>query len=163
MNRITFVEDQSRSISRTHPKELDVLGWLNIWEDAEAYFDGNRDQGYGGYRYDGRWNNIVDKLVRFYNLDHQSTLLDIGCAKGYLVNDYCEHKLVGKATGIDISMYALVQGKREGMRGDFFCGNAQSLPFFDDEFDLSFCKDSLHNILSESELVKSLSEIERVS
>ncbi len=33
-------------------------------EYGRAYFDGTRDTGYGGYRYDGRWVPIAEDMVR---------------------------------------------------------------------------------------------------
>jgi SAM-dependent methyltransferase len=162
MSRVVFVNDK-RSTNRSLPKSLDVLDWLNVWEDSETYFDGSRDHGYGGYKYDGRWVEIVGKLKNYYCLNNESSMIDIGCAKGFLVNDYCKNDSLGYATGFDISLYALIQGKRLGMKGDFFCGNTQSLPFSDNNFDLAFCKDTLHNLLTREELLSSIKEIERIS
>ena len=162
MRRVSFVQDKKRNISRTLSKSLDVLEWLSIWEDSDVYFDGDRNYGYGGYQYDGRWSEVVRVIYDFYKLNKNSSLLDVGCAKGFLVHDYNNSHLVGDAAGIDISLYALIQGKRTGMKGDFFCGNATCLPFNKGEFDLIFCKDTLHNILSKDELITAIREIERV-
>ena len=90
-------------------------------------------------------------------------MLDVGCAKGFLVNDFNVDLRVGSATGLDISLYALLKGQRDGMKGTFYCSNAIEMPFFDKEFSIVFCKDSLHNILDREELVQALKEIERVS
>lgn len=163
MKRISFFEDRNRELDRSKSKSIDVLEWLSIWEDSETYFDGSRDQGYGGYYYDGRWKVIVESLSEQYDLGPQNTLLDVGCAKGFLVNDFCADPRVGLAFGVDISLYSLIQGKRSGMIGTFFCANATQLPFFDNQFDLVFCKDTLHNILTEDEVIVALKEIQRVS
>ena len=32
------------------------------------YFDGSRDYGYGGYRYDGRWGPVAQDIVAHYGL-----------------------------------------------------------------------------------------------
>ena len=163
MQRVCFFNDLNRSLDRNESKQLDVLDWLSIWEDSQVYFDGNRDFGYGGYHYDGRWKKTVGDLKKHYNLDKNSTLLDVGCAKGFLVHDYNEDDGLGCGVGVDISMYALIVGKRVGMSGSFFCANATKLPFEDKSFDLVFCKDTLHNILTEEELIIALKEIQRVS
>lgn len=35
---------------------------------GREYFDGNRSQGYGGYRYDGRWVVVATRMRDFYSL-----------------------------------------------------------------------------------------------
>ena len=89
-------------------------------------------------------------------------MLDLGCAKGFLVNDFNNDNRVGRAEGVDISIYALIQGIKSKMNGRFVCANFTSLPYNNDEFSLIFCKDSLHNILSKEEVIQSLKEINRV-
>ena len=53
----------------------------------KEYFDGTREQGYGGYKYDGRWIEVSQKLQNIFNLKDNSKILDIGCAKGFLLYD----------------------------------------------------------------------------
>ena len=36
------------------------------------YWDGNRRYGYGGYRYDGRWKGVAQKLIKQYKLSNKS-------------------------------------------------------------------------------------------
>ena len=55
---------------------------------------------------------MVDLLTQKYKLNEESTLLDVGCAKGYLVWDYEKRENLGSAIGIDISLYALLKGKK---------------------------------------------------
>ena len=35
---------------------------------GEMYFDGPREYGYGGYKYDGRWIPVAKEIVSRYNL-----------------------------------------------------------------------------------------------
>jgi ubiquinone/menaquinone biosynthesis C-methylase UbiE len=163
VKRKVLIEDNAPRPVRKGSTELDVLEWLRVWEAGHDYFDGDRKLGYGGYSYDGRWTNVSDKLIQIYDLKQNSTLLDIGCAKGYLVNDFHNDPRVGEACGVDISAYALIVGVREGMKGNFFCCNTTNLPFKNNSFDFAFCKDTLHNILTEDELIRSIREIGRVS
>src|SRR6185437_14625017 len=51
------------------------------------YFDGPREQGYGGYHYDGRWRAVARKVVEHFRLKPGDRVLDIGCAKGFLLRD----------------------------------------------------------------------------
>jgi cyclopropane fatty-acyl-phospholipid synthase-like methyltransferase len=51
------------------------------------YFDGERKYGYGGYRYDGRWRPVARDLIQYFGLEPGMRVLDVGCAKGFLVKD----------------------------------------------------------------------------
>src|SRR3981081_2748322 len=48
---------------------------------GREYFDGTREQGYGGYRYDGRWVPIARDMAKHFNLKSRDRVLDIGCPK----------------------------------------------------------------------------------
>src|SRR5204863_6366754 len=54
------------------------------------YFDGTRDTGYGGYRYDGRWKPIAQAIVERYRLRPGQRVVDIGCGKGFFLRDLAE-------------------------------------------------------------------------
>ncbi len=162
MKRIELDFNENRSISKHNMNSISLQDWLNIWNADQVYFDSDRLFGYGGYKYDGRWMKVVDSLIEKFKLNKNSSLLDLGCAKGFLVNDFNENENVGIAKGIDISLYALLEGYKLGMKGDLICSNFTELPFNDNEFSLVFSKDSLHNILTKKEIIKSLKEIERV-
>ena len=151
-----------RNVKRIASKSHNALEWLDIWESAKTYYDGERSMGYGGYSYDGRWKEVVSDILKYYKLNKNDNLLDVGCAKGFLVNDFNDNPNVGFAKGLDISMYALLSGLNLGMKGDFVCGNAMDLPFENKEFSLVFSKDTLHNILNKNELILALKEIQRV-
>jgi len=49
------------------------------------YWDGDRNTGYGGYRYDGRWRPIAEHMVDHYVIRPGQSMLDVGCGKGYLL------------------------------------------------------------------------------
>jgi len=59
-------------------------------EFGEEFFDGERLYGYGGYHYDGRWKKVAERFRDHYNLPEEATILDIGCAKGFLLHDFRE-------------------------------------------------------------------------
>lgn len=129
---------------------------------GKEYFDGTRQQGYGGYHYDGRWKPVVHRFKDYYDLSNDSHILDIGCAKGFLLHDFLEEMPGVTVAGLDISDYAL--SCATDLVKPFIClGNAKELPFPDDFFDLVICINSLHNILELDEVKLALREIERVS
>ena len=50
------------------------------------YWDGDRKFGYGGYKYiPGYYTPLAKKLIKSYNLNDNSKVLDIGCGKGFLL------------------------------------------------------------------------------
>ena len=57
---------------------------IKSWRLDQYYFDGTRQQGYGGYKYDGRWKSVALSMIKHYSLKQNAKILDIGCAKGFL-------------------------------------------------------------------------------
>ena len=59
------------------------------------YWDGDRNHGYGGYKYiPGKWTEVAKKLIKLYKLNEKSKVLDVGCGKGFLL--YEIKKLIPK-------------------------------------------------------------------
>lgn len=125
------------------------------------YWDGERRYGYGGYHYDGRWEAVVKRLVKHYKLKPESSLLDIGCGKGFLLYDCKRLFPQMKIRGIDISKYAVENAKQE-VKQSIDLGSVCNLPYPDNHFDLILSVNTLH-YLHIYDLKKALGEIERVS
>ncbi len=126
------------------------------------YWDGDRRYGYGGYRYiQGRWTPVARALIDQYGLTAKSSVLDIGCGKGYLLYEL-QCLMPGiSLTGFDISEYALRDMHPE-LTGYFFKHRAQDIyPFKNQTFDLVISLGTLHN-LRLFELKTALQEMERV-
>jgi len=125
------------------------------------YFDGSRDYGYGGYKYDGRWIPIAEDIVSYFKLQPGQRVLDVGCAKGFLVKDLIKVCPGLEVFGLDISEYALMNCEPE-IVGRLHLGNAKNLPFPDDSFDVVIAINTLHN-LERNDLVVALKEIQRIA
>jgi len=128
-------------------------------EYGELYFDGPRVYGYGGYSYDGRWRPVAKDMVKHFGLKAGDKVLDVGCAKGFLVKDFMELGI--EAFGIDVSKYALMNCELETV-GRLQIGSADNLPFPDGSFDAVIAINSIHN-LPRSQCLKALQEIERLA
>lgn len=127
---------------------------------AREYFDGERGQGYGGYRYDGRWVPVAERFRDHYRLRAGARVLDIGCAKGFLMHDLRGAVPGLRVTGLDISSYALANAM-DDVRAGLVQGSADRLPFADRSFDLVVSINTVHN-LDRSGCVRALAEMERV-
>ena len=126
------------------------------------YFDGDRAYGYGGFSYNPKfWGEVVKDIASFYHLDESSSILDVGCGKGFMLYDF-KRLLPGLSVrGIDISEYAIANSKYE-VSDVLSVGNAKDLPFPDNSFDLVLSINTIHN-LDEFECSQALKEIERVT
>ena len=124
------------------------------------YWDGDRKFGYGGFYYDGRWENVAYELRDHYNLKKGDKILDIGCGKSFLLYELMRAIPGVQVYGLDISRYALAYAKEEV--APFLCeGRAEYLPFKDQTFDFVISITTLHNLYCYN-LEHALREIERV-
>ena len=128
---------------------------------GREYFDGDRGQGYGGYRYDGRWVPIAERMRDFYGLAAEDLILDVGCAKGFLLHDFRAVIPGVHVAGLDLSAYA-VERAMDDVRPFVLVGSADALPFADKSFDLVVSINTVHN-LERDRCVLAISEMERVS
>ncbi|MBF0295818.1 MAG: class I SAM-dependent methyltransferase [Magnetococcales bacterium] len=124
------------------------------------YWDGERQYGYGGYRYDGRWLPVAERMVRHYGLTADSRILDVGCGKAFLLYEFTRALPGITVAGLDISAYGLQHAKEE-VRPFLTLGNATALPYPDQSFDLVLSAGTLHNLYC-YDLEKAIREIERV-
>jgi SAM-dependent methyltransferase len=128
---------------------------------GQEYFDGPREYGYGGYRYDGRWIPVARDMVAHFGLKPGDRVLDIGCAKGFLVKDLMQVCPGLEAFGIDISEYALMHCEREVI-GRLHLGSCEKLPFPDGSFSAVIAINTIHNCDRDG-VIRSLREIQRLS
>jgi len=128
---------------------------------GREYFDGDRTQGYGGYRYDGRWVPVAKRMKEFYGLRAGHRILDVGCAKGFLLHDLREVIPGLRVAGVDISRYA-VENAMETVRACVLIGSAEALPFAAKSFDLVISINTAHNLELEA-CTRAIREMERVS
>lgn len=124
------------------------------------YWDGDRKHGYGGFYYDGRWRPVAEEMVEHYQLPPDAKILDVGCGKAFLLYELTQVLPGASVAGIDVSEYGVEHAKEE-VKPSLQIGNAVSLPFDDDAFDLVISINTLHN-LTIDELWRAFQEIERV-
>ena len=167
MNKLqNFVEKLHNSTKRNYLERMknNKSHCMTIAQKYDYdYWDGKRDYGYGGYKYiPKRWYPVAKKIIEEYNLDNNSSILDIGCGKGFLLYEIKSILPDIKIHGFDISSYAL-NCALDGIKENLFVHKAQDIyPFSDLEFDLAISLGCLHNLYL-NELKIALNEITRVS
>ena len=132
---------------------------VSSYRDKNLY-DGARKYGYGGFVYDGRWKKIAYKICQTYNLTNSSTILQLGCEKGFLLHDI--KSLYPKITvrGVDMSRYA-IDNSMPDVKKKLILGNYTKLKFKDNEFDFVIALGVVYS-LNLADAIKCLKEIIRV-
>ena len=148
------IDERGKLVTEKHRKVARQFG--------KEYFDGERLYGYGGYSYHPRfWQATVKRFRDYYQLADDASVLDVGCAKGFMLHDFKELMPNLSIAGIDISEYA-IEHAIETVRSYLRVGNAKGLPYEENSFDLVIAINTIHNLPLE-ECQQALREIQRVS
>lgn len=126
----------------------------------ERYYDGDRNNGYGGYKYDGRWKKIAEFMIKEYKLTKDSAILHIGCEKGFLLHDFHEYFPTMKIRGVEISDYAC-EHSMPSIKQYIHKAGFTKLPFKNREFDFVIAIGVVYT-LNLSDAIACLREIQRV-
>ena len=91
---------------------------------GKEFFDGDRSHGYGGFSYMPRfWQPVIPTFQAHWGLTSASSVLDVGCAKGFMLHDLAELIPGITVKGVDISSYA-IENAIEDMRPHVQVANA---------------------------------------
>jgi SAM-dependent methyltransferase len=164
MKRVDFISELHTKTKRNYVQRVVEHDKAECAVKAKQwdfdYWDGDRQYGYGGYNYDGRWLTVAKKMAKHYGLKAGDRILDVGCGKAFLLYEFTQAVPGCEVVGLDISPYAIKHAKEE-VAPLIKEGNATNLPFEDNSFDFVFSITTLHNFPCH-DLEKALSEIERV-
>lgn len=148
------IEERSGVITPEHRRIARQFG--------PEFFDGDRLFGYGGYGYHPRfWTETVRRFRDHYQLADDAAILDVGCAKGFMLYDFRLLMPRAELRGIDASSYAIEQAPPE-VKPLVSVADAKSLPFADRSYDLVISINTVHNLVL-GECKRALKEIQRVS
>ena len=86
---------------------------LAAWELGKEYYDGDRNNGYGGFDYDGRWLKLLPKIIKRYKLNNNSKILDLGCKKGFIMKDLKILLPHSEIWGIEDHLYPISKAEKE--------------------------------------------------
>ena len=68
-------------------KKRNIINKIEAWKLGKEYYDGKRINGYGCFKYDGRWLKLLPAILKNYKITKKSKFLDLGCKKGFLLKD----------------------------------------------------------------------------
>ena len=147
-------------VNKIEQANLEPKDFLDFERYGYDYFDNDEfGVGYGGYHYDGRYKGAVDAFVSLFNLKQGDSILEVGCAKGFVLYEF--YKRGFEVTGVDASSYAIEHAPLE-IRKRIQFNNTSKLPFPDLKFDMVLAKEVLPH-LEENNALNLISECMRVS
>ena len=166
MQEINFMETLHKKTKRDYTERIVKYDKAHAAEIAckygKDYWDGDRQYGYGGYKYmEGYWTPVARDMIKHYKLTADSKILDVGCGKGFLLYEISKLLPMAEVRGIDISEYA-VENCKDELRDAIQVGNAVQLPFDNGYFAYVYALGCMHNLYN-YELFDALKEMERVS
>jgi hypothetical protein len=119
------------------------------------FYDGDRKNGYGGMKDDGRWKPIAQQIKDHYGLKDGDKVLQLRAHKGFLLKEMRDIGL--RVTGCSNSRYAV---EHSVVPQDY--GVPTELPYWEKEFDLVIAANVVYT-LNLADTILCLKEIERVS
>lgn len=139
-----------------------ILNKFKAWKLNEEYYDGQRTNGYGGFKYDGRWKKILPKLIKRYNLNKHSKILEIGCKKGFLLYDLKMLIPEIKTIGIENHIYPINKADKK-IRKCLYKKNYYDLKKYKkNQFDLVIAFNSIY-MQNLGDIIRTLEEVSRIS
>ena len=151
LDKPRFVSDEKRTIKNR----------IIASERNYDFFDGERDNGYGGFKYDGRWQKIAKKIYKEYNLKENSSFLQINSEKGFLIYDFKKIFPGIKCLGLETSSYAFDNSISEIKENISKVDSYTTLNFKDNSFDFILAIGVIY-ALTITDLIKCIKEIQRV-
>lgn len=105
----------------------------------------------------GKLRNIT-KSIQTNNV-HSQSILDVGCASGWFLNELSKKFPHALYTGVDVYENAIKFGQKQYKHLAFLQADGHALPFQEKSFDVVICNEVLEHVLDP---MKVLSEIRRV-
>ena len=119
-----------------------------------AFYDGERVNGYGGMKDDGRWGPIADNIIDAY-CGYGPHVLQLNAHKGFLLHELFKRGM--RVRGQEVSSYAAEQSVMALDVSPF-----TALPYDDKSFDVVIAASAVYS-LNLPDAIKCLREIQRVS
>ena len=153
---------KNKTNRKTISKSRKIKNRFIAWKLDKEYYDGKRENGYGGFRYDGRWKRLLPKLIKKYKLTNKSNVLEIGCKKGFLLQDLKSILPGIKCIGIENHIYPIKKSNKKIKKNLYYKNYYDLSNFKKKQFDLVIAFNSIY-MQNLGDIIKTLSEIQRIS
>jgi ubiquinone/menaquinone biosynthesis C-methylase UbiE len=156
-----YPKSTNRNVISSNRNKVKTKIKKKLMKFGKEYFDGKRIHGYGGYYYNKKFfRKIVKEIIKYYKLSNGCKILDIGCAKGFMMYEFRQFLPNAEIWGLDISKYCKMKALSSEKKF-IKVGSCHKLPFKDNYFDFIISISTIHN-LAEKKISLSIKEIERV-
>jgi hypothetical protein len=143
-----------------HPKLRTIHNRIIASYRDRKFYDGDRNNGYGGLKNDGRWAPVARNMLQEYALDDRSSVLQIGCDKGFLLHEFLQICPAITVRGMEISDYA-IDCATPSVKPFIRKAPFTEAPFADGEFDFIIAIGPVYS-LNLRDAIICLKEIQRV-
>ena len=133
---------------------------ISSYRDKEFY-NGSKNTGYGGYKYDGRWRLVAKNCIDLYGLKNSSSVLQINCDFGFLLHDIYQQNHSINVIGTETSDYA-IENSLKTIKNKIKKKDPVSLNFQENSFDLVVALGVVYT-LNLSDAIKLLKKITLIS
>ncbi|MDC0645057.1 class I SAM-dependent methyltransferase [Candidatus Pelagibacter ubique] len=155
------VSERKKILKSIELKKINSSKLKSYLKFNKSYFDDKSlGIGYGTYKNDGRFEKSAKKFIKFFRLKKNSKILEIGCAKGFLLHEFKKKNM--NVFGVDLSKYAVTKSHK-AIRKNIKIQNVEDgIPFKNNFFDLVISKDTLP-LIKKNKMNKVIREIIRVT
>ena len=154
---------QKKKIKRFVGKGIRNINHRIIASEREKdFFDGDRNFGYGGFKYDGRWQNVAKRIIKKFKLKDNSKILQIASEKGFLLHEIKKLNPKIKILGIENSNYAIKKTIKTVKKFVKKTKNFSEIEAINTKFDCIIALGAIY-IHTLNDAIKLLKNIERLS
>ena len=133
---------------------------INASYKDKRFYDGKRNDGFGGYKNDGRWAPIAERIFSIYKLKDNAKILQIGCDKGFLLYEIKKKYKSSLVRGIENSKYPISKAPKL-IKKNIKYSDYTKLPFKNNFFDFVIAIGPVYS-LNLRDAIRCLIEIARV-
>ena len=126
------------------------------------YYDGDRENGYGGFKYDGRWKKFLIKIIKRYKLNKNSRVLDISAKKGFFMHDLTLLVPGIKVYGVEDHRYPIITSMKSVKGNIKFLKTYCDIDYKKDFFDFVHAHNAIYRY-SFKDLIKIIKIISKIS
>jgi cyclopropane fatty-acyl-phospholipid synthase-like methyltransferase len=151
-----------KKVSKNNPLKIYSKKIMSNYQSFGLnYFDNSKiGIGYGNYIKDNRFKGPISKIIKFFKLKANSKILEIGCAKGFILDEFLKKKM--NVYGVDVSSYAIKKSLITVKKKIILKNLSKNKFFKDNYFDFIISKEVIPH-LSKTEIKQLIMNINAIS